>query len=99
MIKSKVVRYDYEKNELLKKERGVGFDDVILAIENGDLLDDIEHPNKERYPHQYIFIIFIRIKEYVYLVPYEENEKEIFLRTVIPSRKMRKKYGKGIKDA
>jgi uncharacterized DUF497 family protein len=99
MIKNKIVRYDYEKNELLKKDRGVSFEDVILAIENGYLLDDIEHPNKERYPHQDIFIIFILIKNYVYLVPYEENEKEIFLRTIIPSRKMNKKYNKGVKDA
>ena len=99
MIKNKIIRYDYEKNELLKKDRDVSFEDVILAIENGYLLDDIEHPNKERYPHQDIFIIFIMIKNYVYLVPYEENEKEIFLRTIIPSRKMNKKYNKGVKDA
>ena len=99
MIKNKIIRYDYEKNELLKKDRDVSFEDVILAIENGYLLDDIEHPNKERYPHQDIFIIFIKIKNYVYLVPYEENEKEIFLRTIIPSRKMNKKYNKGVKDA
>ena len=99
MIKNKIVRYDYEKNELLKKDRGVSFEDVILAIEHGYLLDDIEHPNKDRYPYQEIFIIYIMIKNYVYLVPYEESEKEIFLRTIIPSRKMNKKYNKGAKDA
>lgn len=99
MIKNKIVRYCYEKNELLKKDRGVSFDDVVLAIENGNLLDDIAHPNKERYPNQDIFIIFIMIKNYVYLVPYVETEKEIFLKTVIPSRKMTKKYKKGAEDA
>ena len=99
MIKNKVVRFDNEKNKLLKAERGVSFEDVILAIENGDLLDDIEHSNKAKYPYQYIFIILIRIKNYVYLVPYEESENEIFLRTIIPSRKMNKKYNKGVKDA
>ncbi len=99
MIKNKIVRYSYEKNELLKKDRGVSFDDVVLAVENGDLLDDITHPNKERYPNQDIFIIFIMIKNYVYLVPYVETEKEIFLKTIIPSRKMTKKYKKGAKDA
>jgi hypothetical protein len=51
-MKTKLIRYSYEKNELLKKERGVCFDDVILSIENGDLIDDIEHPNKEKYPNQ-----------------------------------------------
>jgi len=99
MIKNKIVRYSFEKNELLKKDRGVSFSDVVLAIENGDLLDDITHPNKERYPNQDIFIIFIKIKNYVYLVPYVETEEEIFLKTIIPSRKMTKKYKKGARNA
>ena len=99
MIKNKIVRFGYEKNELLKKDRGISFNDVVLAVETGNLLDDIEHPNKERYPNQDIFIIFIMIKNYVYLVPYVETEKEIFLKTIIPSRKMTKKYKKGTKDA
>ena len=99
MIKNKVVRFDNEKNKLLKKERGVSFEDVILAIENGDLLDDLEHYNKDKYPHQDIFIILLRIKSYVYIVPYEESDSEIFLRTIIPSRKMNKKYNKGVKNA
>jgi len=55
VIKSKSIRYSLEKNELLKKQRGVSFEDVILALESGDLLDDIEHPNKEKYPNQNIF--------------------------------------------
>jgi len=95
LFKNKSLMYSYEKNELLKKQRGVGFEDVILSLENGDLLDDISHPNKEKYSNQDIFIIFIRIKNYVYLVPYVETEDEIFLKTVIPSRKMNKKYSKG----
>ena len=98
-IKNKAVRFDNEKNKLLKEERGVCFEDVILAIENGDLLDDIEHYNKDKYPYQDIFIILLRIKNYVYLVPYEESDDEIFLRTIIPSRKMNKKYNKEIKNA
>jgi len=96
MFKNKSLLYSYDKNELLKKERGIGFEDVILSLENGDLLDDITHPNKEKYPNQDIFIIFIRIKEYVYMVPYVETDDEIFLKTIIPSRKMHKKYVKGV---
>jgi len=99
MIKNKIIRFDYEKNKLLKKERGIGFEDIFLAIENGDLLDDIEHPNKEKYPHQQIFIIFVEIKDYVYMVPYEESDTEIFLRTIIPSRKINKRYNKGSENA
>ena len=98
MFKNKSLMYSYEKNTLLKKERGIGFEDVILSLEYGDLLDDISHPNKEKYPSQDIFIIFIRIKDYVYLVPYVETEDEIFLKTIIPSRKMNKKYLKGVNN-
>jgi hypothetical protein len=95
MISTKVIRYSLEKNELLKEQRNIGFEDVLLAIENGGLLDDIEHPNKEKYPNQNIFIILVEIKEYVYLVPYVEDDESIFLKTIIPSRQMNKKYHTG----
>ena len=93
-MNNKVIRYSLEKNEILKKNRNISFEEIILAIENGDLLDDIEHPNKEKYPNQNIFIILVKIKDYVYLVPYVEDETSIFLKTIIPSRKMNKKYNK-----
>ena len=95
MIKNKTIRYSLEKNELLKKQRNISFEDVILSINNGYLLDDIKHPNKEKYPNQSIFIIIIKIKNYVYLVPYTEDDNVIYLKTIIPSRKMNKKYNKG----
>ena len=57
MFKSKTIRYSLEKNEILKSRRDVSFEDVILALENGCLLDDITHPNKEKYPNQYIYVI------------------------------------------
>ena len=96
MIENKSIRYSLEKNELLKEQRDVSFEDVILALESGNLLDDIEHPNKEKYPNQNIFIIVIEIKDYVYLVPYVEDDTSIFLKTIIPSRQMNKKYNKGV---
>ncbi len=92
MFKNKTIRYSLEKNEILKSTRNISFEDIILALENGYLLDDIEHPHKEKYPNQNIFIILIQIKNYVYLVPYMEDDKSIFLKTIIPSRKMNKKY-------
>jgi len=94
LFKQKTIRYSLEKNEILKEQRNISFEDVILALENGNLLDDIEHPNKDKYPNQNIFIILIEIKNYVYLVPYVEDEKNIFLKTIIPSRQMNKKYNK-----
>ena len=96
MIKNKTIRYSLEKNELLKTQREISFEDVILALESGKLLDDIQHPNKEKYPNQNIFIILIEIKDYVYLVPYVEDDTSIFLKTIIPSRQMNKKYNKGV---
>lgn len=94
MIRNKTIRYSLEKNEILKEQRGVSFEDVILSIEDGNLLDDLEHPNKEKYPNQNMFIILIKIKDYVHVVPYVEDDKSIFLKTIIPSRKMNKKYNK-----
>jgi len=96
MIRTKVIRYSLEKNEQLKEQRDIGFEDVLLAIESGGLLDDIEHPNEEKYPNQNIFIILVEIKEYVYLVPYVEDDESIFLKTIIPSRQMNKKYNTGV---
>jgi len=94
VFKSKTIRYNLEKNEILKVQRDISFEDVILALESGYLLDDITHPNEEKYPNQNIFVILIQIKDYVYLIPYVEDDTSIFLKTIIPSRKMNKKYNK-----
>lgn len=59
-------------------------------MQHGGLLDDVEHPNREKYSHQRVFVI--NIDDYVHLVPYVENKKEIFLKTVIPSRKATRSY-------
>jgi hypothetical protein len=74
----------------LKRERGVSFEDVVFHIEAGDEVDLFEHPNQERYPGQMISVVLI--EDYAYLVPYVESEDEIFLKTIIPSRKASKQY-------
>lgn len=74
-----------EKNEQLKAERGISFEEIVFHIEAGDVLLIEEHPNQSRYPGQRVFSI--RIEEYVYLVPHVITETEIFLKTIIPSRK------------
>ncbi|NTW49326.1 MAG: BrnT family toxin [Chlorobiales bacterium] len=89
----KYFSWNTEKNEQLKAERGVSFEDVIFYIERGQLLDIVEHPNHEKYAGQRIFII--NINAYAYLVPFVEDEHEIFLKTIIPSRKATKKYLQG----
>ena len=88
--------WNNEKNRRLKAEREVSFEEVVFYIERGQLLDIVEHPNQERYGGQRIFIVEIR--DYAYLVPFVETEREIFLKTVIPSRKATKDYLRGDKD-
>ena len=85
-----IFRWDNEKNELLKNNRGVCFEQVVLLMERGEVLDTIEHPNQERYPGQKIAVVMI--DAYAYLVPYVEQKGEIFLKTIIPSRKATNKY-------
>lgn len=86
--------WNNEKNQKLKAERGICFEEIILAIEKGDVLDILEHPNQKKYKNQKIFVIEAR--NYVWLVPFVESETEIFLKTIIPSRKATKKYLRGV---
>jgi uncharacterized DUF497 family protein len=86
----KFYNWNPEKNEFLKSERNISFEEVIFHIQNGDEVDIYDHPNQERYPNQKISVVIV--EEYAYLVPYVESETEIFLKTIIPSRKATKKY-------
>lgn len=86
----KVFRWDNEKNEWLKQNRGVCFEEVVILMEREDVLETIEHPNQDKYSGQKIAII--RIENYAYLVPYIQENDEIFLKTIIPSRKATNKY-------
>lgn len=79
-----------EKNLLLKKERNLSFEQIVSHIESGDLLDIVEHPNKEKFAHQNILIV--KIEDYVIAIPFVEKNKERFLKTIIPSRKLTKQY-------
>jgi uncharacterized DUF497 family protein len=89
----KYFSWNEEKNEQLKRERNVSFEEVVFHIERGDLLDIVEHPNQERYQGQRLFIV--NIDNYGYLVPFIESEEEVFLKTIIPSRKATKRCLKG----
>ncbi len=86
------IEFSEEKNLILQETRGIGFDEVIKAIERKKILDDLKNKN---YPNQKILVI--RIKNYVYAVPYvvSVKKKTIFLKTVYPSRALTSKYLKG----
>ena len=87
------LQYEFsaDKNQSLIKDRKISFEVIISAINNGNLRDILEHPNKEKYPNQQIYVV--NINEYVYLVPFvKKNTDTIFLKTIFPSRKLTKLY-------
>jgi len=86
----KPINWNTEKNIRLKAERDVSFEEVLAAMIHGALLDVVTHPNTEHYSNQRIYVV--RIRGYAYLVPFVETDKEIFLKTIIPSRIATRKY-------
>jgi len=90
MIGAKIYNWNADKNQLLLLERGISFERVIFEISIGNELAVLEHPNQEKYPGQMILIV--QVDDYVYAVPFVEIETEIFLKTIIPSRKATRKY-------
>lgn len=79
-----------EKNEILKKVCGVSFEQVELAIASDGLVDRLRHPNPSKYPNQKVFLV--KIEDYIYSVPYVEDDEKIFLKTIIPNSKATKKH-------
>ena len=90
----KPFRWNHEKNEQLKVERGISFEEIVLSIEAEGLLDILKHTNRGKYPNQLMFVVVFY--DYVYLVPFVEEADYYFLKTVIPSRKATRDYlGRG----
>ena len=86
----KYLNWNSEKNELLKIERGISFEEIVYQIESGNLLGVEENPVRS---NQKIYII--ELNHYAFVVPFVENDREIFLKTAFPSRKYTKRYGLG----
>ena len=83
-------QWDNEKNKILKQKRGVTFEQAIMHIENGDVLDIMDHPNKAKHPNQQVLVV--EMNEYAYVVPFIHQGQERFLKTIGPSRKLTKLY-------
>ncbi len=81
----KSFRWPSDKNELLKVERGISFEDITVAVEAGALLEVVPHPNPQKYPRQKVMVV--DVAGYAYLVPFVEEDEHFFLKTIIPSRK------------
>ena len=90
---TKPFRWDPDKNEQLIQERAVSFEQITVAVENGHLLQVVQHPNVEKYPRQKIMIV--GIDGYAYLVPFVEETDYFFLKTIIPSRKATRDFIEG----
>ena len=90
---TKPFRWDPDKNEQLIQERAVSFEQITVAVENGHLLQVVQHPNVEKYPRQKIMIV--GIDGYANLVPFVEETDYFFLKTIIPSRKATRDFIEG----
>ncbi|MCK4797988.1 MAG: BrnT family toxin [Spirochaetes bacterium] len=86
----KIFNWNPDKNDQLILERNVSFEEIVMAINEGNVVDVYDHPNQQQYPNQKIYAV--QIDNYIYLVPFVKNDDEIFLKTIIPSRKTTKKY-------
>jgi hypothetical protein len=86
----KPFRWNPEKNDALRADRGVSFEGIVVAIESDGLLDILAHPNEVKYPRQRVLVV--ACDSYAYLVPFVEEENYYFLRTIIPSRKATRDY-------
>jgi uncharacterized DUF497 family protein len=86
----KLFRWSHKKNEQLKAERNISFEEIVLAIEADGLLDVLRHSNPGKYPNQRVFVV--AVEQYVYLVPFVEEADYYFLKTIIPSRKATRDY-------
>jgi uncharacterized DUF497 family protein len=85
-----VIHWDEEKNQLLQLQRGLSFEIVVEKLENNEILARRTHPNREKYP--YLQILIVELDGYICYVPFVENDEEIFLKTIIPSRKLKKEF-------
>ena len=89
------VRYEWnpEKNEWLKKERNISFEQIVFHLSQGDIWKTADHPDQASYPDQKIY--FVIVEDYIYMIPFVIEDEYVFLKTIIPSRKATKDYIKG----
>ena len=84
----KYLNWSNEKNEILKTERGISFEEIAFLIESGQILGIEENPGRS---NQKIYIL--EIDNYAFIIPFVEKDNEIFLKTAFPSRKYTRRYG------
>ena len=95
-MRKKSIRWSPEKNIELMQERGISFEEILSCIEQGGLLTVLDHPNKKKYPNPRIWVV--RVRAYAHLVPLVESADEIFLKTIMPSRKATRQFLSEVSD-
>lgn len=90
MADQKIFNWSSEKNQLLIQDRGISFERIVFEISSGNELAVVEHPNQQKYPGQRISMV--QVDGYVVAVPFVESDTEIFLKTIIPSRKATRQF-------
>ncbi|CAM8650657.1 hypothetical protein MCEMIE11_01576 [Burkholderiales bacterium] len=90
MPATKSYNWNTEKNQMLIEERGISFERIVFEISMGNEVAVVMHPNQDKYPGQ--MISMIEVDDYIFLVPFIETESEIFLKTIIPSRKATRQF-------
>lgn len=86
----KYFSWNAEKNEKLRHERGISFEEIVFHVEQGDVLDILEHPSRGKYPSQRVLIV--NVDDDAFIVPFIESEEVVFLKTIVPSRRATRKY-------
>lgn len=84
---AKVFEWDQQKNQKLIKERGISFEAIVLQIEAGHVLAIVPGKGKFRRQKQYV----LEFNNYIYVVPFVEESEHVFLKTIIPSRRLTKR--------
>ena len=95
-MQGKAIRWNAQKNIQLMHERGVSFEEILSSIEQGGLITVLEHPNQQKYPNQRIWVV--QVRAYAHLVPLVESADEIFLKTIMPSRRATKQFLSEVDD-
>ncbi len=83
----KRIEWSDEKNKQLQAERDLSFEAVIVALEQGKLIDIVPNPSSH---HSHQNVLVVEIDNYLVLVPFVEDESRIFLKTAFRSRKVTK---------
>nr|VFJ44807.1 MAG: Uncharacterized conserved protein, DUF497 family [Candidatus Kentron sp. DK] len=91
---STCMRYEWnpEKNEALKRERNISFEQIVFHLSQGDVWKIADHPNRRQYPGQRLY--FVDVEGRIYIVPHVVEDEYVFLKTIIPSRKATRDFEK-----